>query len=151
MTHLSTNAITRLSQELKHIDEVLLPAARDDLVASKDAGDNAENVDFFVALDHEAQITARKIFIEQLLRTSTTADVDLSVVSPGVIVTLDFGFGGEEFVFGHIEEASTVDCDVITPESPLGVALHGARPDDTVSYDANGRDMNVTVVAIRST
>jgi transcription elongation factor GreA len=63
-------------------------------------------------------------------------------------VTVDFGDGPETFLLGSVDEA-TDRFDVITPESPLGRALAGARPGSTIFYTAGpNRTLRATVVAV---
>ena len=52
----------------------------------------------------------------------------------------------ERYPVGSIEERQ--DLDVISPSSPLGEAIMGARVGDTVSYDAPGGTLAVRVVDI---
>ena len=59
-------------------------------------------------------------------------------VDVGDVVTVDFGDGPEDFLLGSVEEAGE-GVDVITPGSPLGRALLGARsaaPSSTASPTA---------------
>jgi transcription elongation factor GreA len=54
----------------------------------------------------------------------------------------------ERYLIGSIEERHD-DLDVISPSSPLGEALIGASPGDTVSFTApTGAELQVEVVAI---
>ena len=56
--------------------------------------------------------------------------------------------GPETFLLGSVDEA-TDRFDVITPESPLGRALAGARPGSTIFYTAGpNRTLRATVVAV---
>ena len=66
------------------------------------------------------------------------------VVGPGSIVTVvyegDDESAAERYLVGHIEEERQDDLDVVSPESPLGLALIGARDGEWVTYEApNGR------------
>src|SRR5690606_11878819 len=115
-----------------------LPAAREDIVHARSAGDSAENSDIFVALENEGRLLARVKYIESVLKQAAdggVAEVSTDSVSPGVVVSLDFGDGEiERYLVGSIEERPE-GVGVLTTESPLGAALLGARCGDVVSYE----------------
>ena len=151
-TTLTATAAERLHDELTHIREVQLPAAREAIAESKSAGDNSENNDFFVALDDEAQLLARVAQIEATLRDAEIVEsVSTSNVGPGTVVSLDFGDGDVEKMFvGSIEESKVSEHPVLTVTSPLGAAVLGAAVGEVVSYESPAGAMSVTVVAIEA-
>lgn len=53
----------------------------------------------------------------------------------------------ERYLIGSIEERHD-DLDVISPTSPLGSALMGAKAGDHVQYEAPGGVLDVEVVAV---
>jgi len=67
------------------------------------------------------------------------------VVSVGDVVTLDLGDGDETYMVGPVEQAFA-GADIVTPLSPLGRAIVGARVGETVSYQPRpGVTMSVTI------
>ena len=78
-------------------------------------------------------------------------EVEKGKVGAGCIVTLlydgDEADDAERFLLGHIEEQAE-GLEVISPGSPLGEALIGAREGDTVSYEAPGGVLKVKVLAV---
>ena len=63
-------------------------------------------------------------------------------------MTLDFGDGPESFLLGSVDEAGD-GLDVITPNSPLGQALQGARVGSTVSYATRpNRTLNAKLITL---
>jgi transcription elongation factor GreA len=72
-------------------------------------------------------------------------------VTEGTVVALRFGRSRhtETFLVGHRLEA-VGDVEVITPASPLGRALLGAKSGDKVSYGAPLGDVDVTLVEVRA-
>lgn len=149
-TTLTPSAAARLQAELSRIENVELPAARDAVIESKDAGDNSENVDFFVAKNEEALLIGRADQIRATLATATIVDeVDTSVVGPGCVVVLDFGDGPEEFYLGSVEDAVDVRLDTLTIASPIGRAVVGAAAGEQVAAELPAGAMQVTVVEIR--
>jgi transcription elongation factor GreA len=109
--------------------------------------DRATNVDGHVRL---AMLEERIASVETdlaVLGSSSTRPAD-DGVTVGDLVTVDFGDGPETFLLGSVDEA-TDRFDVITPESPLGRALAGARPGSTVFYTAGqNRTLRATVVSV---
>ena len=53
----------------------------------------------------------------------------------------------EKYLIGSIEER-VEDVEVISPTSPLGEALIGARVGETVTYEAPGGTLEVEIVSI---
>ena len=112
-----------------------------------DVADRATNVDGHVRL---AMLDERIATVEEELvtsqRPSPRSEQDGAAV--GDMVTLDFGDGPESFLLGSVDAADD-NIDVITPNSPLGRALHGARVGSTVSYTTRpDRTLNATVLAV---
>jgi transcription elongation factor GreA len=71
-------------------------------------------------------------------------------VSHGSVVSIRYEGDDdvERYLVGSIEERHD-DLDVISPSSPLGEALLGAGPGDSVSFVApTGAELRVEVVAV---
>ncbi|HEX3336621.1 MAG TPA: GreA/GreB family elongation factor [Jatrophihabitans sp.] len=112
-----------------------------------DVADRATNVDGHVRL---AMLEQRIANVEAELaaghQPSPRSAAD--TVAVGDVVTVDFGDGPESFLLGSVDQA--VDgFDVITPSSPLGRALLGARVGSSVSYAIRpNRILHATVTAV---
>ena len=76
---------------------------------------------------------------------------DDSVVAPGLVVSIRFEGEDavEQFLFGSIEERRP-DIEVVSPGSPMGQALEGTRAGETVTYEANGNQLSIEIVAIEA-
>src|SRR5690242_9665588 len=116
-------------------------------VGDGDMADRATNVNGHVRL---AMLEERIAIVEGELaafRETSTRSAE-SGVSVGDIVTIGLGDGPETFLLGSVDEA-TDSFDVITPSSPLGKALLGARPGSSVSYRTRpGRKLSARIIAI---
>jgi len=116
-------------------------------VGDGDMADRATNVNGHVRL---AMLEDRIAIVEQELaafRETSTRSAG-SGVSVGDMLTLDLGDGPETFLLGSVDEA-TDSFDVITPNSPLGKALLGARVGSSVSYRTRpGRTLNARNIAV---
>jgi transcription elongation factor GreA len=63
------------------------------------------------------------------------------------VVTLDLGDGDETYLVGPVEQA-LAGADTVTPMSPLGRAIVGARVGETVTYQPRpGVTTSVTIRA----
>jgi transcription elongation factor GreA len=93
--------------------------------------------------------------IRQLTAILKDAQIAESVsdgkVGPGSVITIvyegDSDDSAERYLVGHIEERHD-DVEVITPGSPLGSALLGHCSGETVSYEASGRTLRVTIKSV---
>jgi transcription elongation factor GreA len=111
-----------------------------------DDADRATNVDAHVRLAALEQRIAN-IELELIHGVARNKRGSQDAVSVGDVVTIDFGDGPEDYLLGSVEQAGE-GIDVITPGSPLGRALVGAKPGSTVEYrTAAGRTLSAQVVA----
>lgn len=119
-------------------------------VPSSGPGDAADRSGHVDALSRLADLDARIAAIGLQLQAPTppAGDEPHDAVDFGSRVRVRFGPGEapEEFLIGLVEQSGP-DTDVITPTSPLGQALLGARPGDKVTYRAaNGASITATLV-----
>jgi transcription elongation factor GreA len=116
-------------------------------VGDGDMADRATNVNGHVRL---AMLEERIAIVEQELaafRETSTRSAG-NGVTVGDMLTLDLGDGPETFLLGSVDEA-TDSFDVITPNSPLGKALLGARVGSSVSYRTRpGRKLSARIIAV---
>lgn len=89
--------------------------------------------------------------IQALLEKAEIVDTDtFTEVQAGSVVEIRYeGEGeGERYLLGSIEERHS-ELDVISPGSPLGQALLGAKPGDMVEFAApTGATIRVEVLGI---
>jgi transcription elongation factor GreA len=113
--------------------------------AAGDLADRATNVDGHVRL---AMLERRIATVEGELavthQPSPRAAND--AIAVGDVVTLDWGDGPESLLLGSVDQAGD-GFDVITPNSPLGRALQGARVGSTVTYSIGHRTLKATINA----
>ncbi|MEX6428305.1 MAG: GreA/GreB family elongation factor [Ferrimicrobium sp.] len=116
-------------------------------------GDLSENGDYHAAKDAQGKMEARIRQLEALLESAVVVSDEDSVIDsvrPGLIVALRYEDDDEssEYFLGSIEERHS-GVEVVSPTSPLGQAVVGARVGDWVEYQAPGGLLKVEVVAIR--
>ncbi len=119
--------------------------------AARELGDLSENGDYHAAKEEQGKMEGR---IQHLARILENAEIVESatgdVVGTGAIVSIVFEGDdeAEKYLVGSIEEQRD-DVTVVSPGSPMGAALLGAKAGDAVSYEApNGAQLTVKVVEI---
>lgn len=114
---------------------------------SGDAADHAGNVEALVRL---GELDARIAALEVQLQAPDADAQKAAAVELGSQVTIRFDDDDEtqDFLIGLVEQAGA-GIEVITPTSPLGSVLLGARPGDRLTYKvSNGATLTVTLVDI---
>ncbi len=150
--HLSQKAFDRLKAEHDELTTVGRVDIARKIEAARELGDLKENGDYHAAKDHQGQMEAR---IRQLAAMIENAEIvegtDGDCVEPGCVVELRYEGDDdtELYFFGSVEERG-VEHDIISPGSPLGEALVGAKPGEKVDFQSpTGTDLTVEVVSIR--
>ena len=145
-------AYERLQEELAHLTGPANEEITAQIAAARALGDLSENGDYHAAREEKGKMQGRIQQIQALLENAV-------VVSPGdgpadcaaVGSLVDLRFDGDEdterYLLGTIEERHE-DYDVVSPSSPLGKAMIGARPGDVVRYEAPAGPVEVTVVDV---
>jgi transcription elongation factor GreA len=154
VTWLTQEAFDRLNAELEHLSGPARAEITERIAAARAEGDLKENGGYHAAKDEQGKMEARIRQLTQLLREAKVGQPPAAaagVAGPGMVVTVRFSDGDEEtFLIGSREEAAVTDMTVYSAQSPLGVALTGAKPGDTVSYSApNGRDISLELVEVK--
>ena len=152
-TRLSQDAFDRLKAE--HDD--LTTRGRIDIArkieAARELGDLKENGDYHAAKEEQGKMEGRIMHLAQMIEDAeiVEGERDLSVVSEGLVVGISYEGDDdvETYLLGSIEERRE-GIDVMSPGSPLGEALMGAKVGDTVSYEAPGGVLKVQVRSIEA-
>ena len=149
-TWLTQEAYDRLSAEL----EDAKGPRRADIVAkieaARDEGDLKENGGYHAAKDEQGKLEARIRQLTQLLRDAKVGEAPTSsgVAGPGMVVEVTYEGDDEpeRFLIGSREDKA--DIPVYSANSPLGLALTGAKVGEKVSYTLpNGRSMTVDLLS----
>ena len=120
--------------------------------AARSLGDLSENGDYHAAKDSQGKMEARIRQIEHLLATSRVVEDGAQsggTVTPGSVVTLRYEGDDEveRYLVGSIEERPD-GLPVVSPQSPLGQALLGRSPGDTVEYQAPSGTLKVEIAEV---
>ena len=149
-TWLTQEAYDRLSAEL---EEAKGPRRADivaKIEAAREEGDLKENGGYHAAKDEQGKLEARIRQLTRLLRDAKVGEAPTSagVAGPGMVVEVryDGDDEAETFLIGSREDKASIP--VYSANSPLGLALTGAKVGDTVTYTLpNGGSMTVQLVS----
>jgi transcription elongation factor GreA len=149
-TWLTQEAYDRLSAEL---EEAKGPRRADivaKIEAARDEGDLKENGGYHAAKDEQGKLEARIRQLTELLREAKVGEAPTSsgVAGPGMVVEVKYTGDDdvERFLIGSREDKA--DIPVYSAQSPLGLALTGAKVGDTVDYTLpNGGSMSVELLS----
>jgi transcription elongation factor GreA len=154
-TQLTRDTYDRLQAEL----EDLRTRGRVDIAraieAARALGDLKENGDYHAAKDSQGKMEGRIRQLQSVLEGARIVDSESAgasgEVSTGVVVSLRYVGDDdlERYLIGSIEERRE-GISVISPNSPLGVALLGHRQGEKVAYAAPSGPLEVEIVEIGS-
>jgi transcription elongation factor GreA len=149
MPTLSRSARAALLTRLEDLQAQRAQVALESIPATGagDAADHAGNVEALVRL---GELDARIAALQVQLQAPEADGAPASVAGLGSMVRLRFDDDDEtqDYLIGLVEQAGS-GVEVITPTSPLGSVLLGARPGDRLSYKvAGGAILQVTLQEI---
>ena len=144
-------AYDRLRAELDQLSTEGRIDIANKIEAARALGDLSENGDYHAAKDQQGKMEARIRQLTALLLDAVVVEdrPDGDSVAVGSVVAIRFD-GEEEverYLVGSIEERDD-DLEVVSPQSPLGSAVIGAKPGEVRSYEVSGRTLQVEIVAI---
>ena len=147
---LTQEAYNKMKEELAHREGEL----REE-IAHKIAVARAELVSLLnrkkIALGQEESFEGRITELTVKLRDSKIIEnAPEGTVGEGSVVTIELNGNEMTYVLGSRDIVAGTDYDIMTPDSPIGKAIEGAKVGDVVSYTApNGRELSVTVKAAK--
>ena len=149
---LSQKAHDRLVAELEELRTHGRIEMADRIERAREHGDLKENAEYHAAKEEKAKMEARIAQVTEILAHATIVEAgDSDRVVSGSVVLLRYededDDEAERYLIGSIEERHD-DLHVVSPQSPLGEKLIGARAGDTVSYESPGGEMSVVVLGI---
>jgi transcription elongation factor GreA len=149
--HLSQAAFDRLKAEHDDLTTRGRVEIARKIEAARELGDLSENGDYHAAKEEQGKMEGRIRQLHSLIENAEIVEAaENGVVGHGSVVGIRYQGDDdvEKYLIGSIEERHD-DLDVISPSSPLGVALIGSAPGDDVTFTApSGADLTVTVVTI---
>ena len=149
-SQLSAQAYERLSTELAERTTTRRKELSLWIERAREHGDLSENADYDEAKREQGMNEARIRQIEGILKKAVVVEgASGDVVEAGVLV--DLLYDGDDtpttYLVGSIEERHE-SYDVLSLDSPLGQAIKGRPPGETVTYQGPRRELKVTVVGV---
>ncbi len=152
-THLSREAYERLQAELEDLTTRGRVDIAQTIETARELGDLKENADYHAARDDQGRMEARIRQLQALVDSAVIVEgaEGSDTVQAGSVVALRYEGDDDvdRYLVGSIEERRS-DVAVVSPASPLGLALMGHRQGDVVEYQAPGGDLRVELVEIES-
>ncbi len=151
-TQLTPETHARLTAELEDLTTKGRVEIARQIEAARALGDLSENGDYHAAKDAQGKMEARIRQLQAMLGNAVIVEreeVAADVVEPGVEVEIryDGDEDTERYFVGSIEERRE-GVAVISPGSPLGQALVGHGPGETVEYEAPSGTLRVEIVSV---
>ena len=139
-TVLTYDGLKRLEEELHDLKVIRRKDVAAKIKEARGQGDLSENAEYDAAKEEQAEIEARIVLLEKMLRNAEVIDeedLDAESISVGSTVTvLDIEYNETfEYLIVGSTEANPAGGR-ISNESPLGAALLQRKKGDTVSVDA---------------
>jgi transcription elongation factor GreA len=151
---LTLDAYGRLKEELDRLTTEGRSHIAERLKAAREHGDIRENAEYDAAKNEQALMESRIRNLERMLRDPdiVEAPVTSEVAAAGMLVTLrpmeDDEPEDETYLLASSAEERAPGVRTITPTSPLGRAILGARIDDEIAYEAPGGTFHYRVVGL---
>ena len=147
---LSQTAYDRLKAEYEVLTTIGRVEIAKKIETARELGDLSENGDYHAAKEEQGKMEGRVALLGSMVDNAVIVEDpgDSGVVAPGSIVSIRYKGDDEveRYLLGSIEERQ--DLDVISPSSPMGQALVGAKPGETINYEAPGGTLAVEIVSI---
>lgn len=141
---LSPAAYERLKAEFEDLTTRGRIEVANKIERAREEGDLKENAGYHAAKDEQGHMEGRIRQLEHLLENAEIVEGSriYTVVYEG-----DSEDDAERYLIGNMEE-QVEGADVISPSSPLGLALDGAEAGATITYEAPNGALTVTVLRV---
>lgn len=149
-------AYERLKAELEDLTTNERRRVAERLLRARELGDISENAEYDETKNEQGMLEARIRKLDYMIRHAQVVDAPQAFdeVGPGIIVTLrpleDPEAEPEAYLVAASNEERAPDARTVSVKSPLGQALLGKRPGETVTYEAPGGAFSFEVVALRA-
>jgi len=149
---LTYEGLTKLEEELEYLKTTKKKEVAERLKIARGFGDLSENSEYDEAKNEQAEVEARIITIENMLRhVKVVSDEDVDVKTVGVgnkVVVLDVEENEEiEYTIVGSTEVDVLN-NKISNESPLGIALMGKKKGATVKVNAPMGELEFKILKI---
>ena len=149
---LTDAGLLKLEQELEMLKTQKRQEVAEKIKVARGFGDLSENSEYDAAKEEQAQVEARIVQLENMLKNAKVIDeddIDLNVVSVGTRVKVydeEFDEELEYSIVGSTE--ADPDKNKISDESPVGKALIGRSVGEIVDVDTPGGTIQFKILSI---
>ena len=152
-TWLTQDAHDRLTAEFEERQTGARTEITARIAAAREEGDLKENGGYHAAKDEQGKNEARIRQLRQMLDHAQIGSPpsEEGQAAHGTVVSVEMLSSGRAmtFLLGSREEAAHTEVDVISPSSPMGAAVDGARVGDEVTYTTPaGKDVSVRITNV---
>ncbi len=149
---LTDAGLLKLEQELEMLKTQKRQEVAEKIKVARGFGDLSENSEYDAAKEEQAQVEARIVHLENMLKNAKVIDeddIDLNVVSVGTRVKVYDEEFDEELEYS-IVGSTEADPDLckISDESPVGRALIGKTVGDVVDVETPGGTIQFKILSI---
>ena len=149
-TWLTPAAHQKLVEELEHLTTEGRRAIEQRISEARDHGDLRENAEYDTAKNDQGLMEARIRQLKHIIENSEVREAeDSGRVEVGTVATVTDDDGDEMDYFIASAENKVPGMILASPTSPVGSALLGAAPGESVSYEAPGGTFTLTVKSVR--
>jgi transcription elongation factor GreA len=146
---LTQEAYDKLQSELEYRQGSYREEIIQRIATARAEGDLSENGGYQAAREEQGKNEGRINELTVKLRNAKILKAPAAgTVGNGSLVTVEFDGEEVQYVLGSRDIAVATDYDVISPESPIGAAIMGAKSGDEVSYTVpSGAEITVKIKA----
>jgi len=151
---LTYEGLRKREDELEELKTVKRKEVAEKIKEARGQGDLSENAEYDSAKEEQAEIEARIVFLEKMLRNAEVIDeeeLSNEVISVGCTVKLyDIEFD-EEVVYTIVGSAEADPMNGrISNESPVGMNLLGHKSGETIAIEAPDGEVKFKIIDIMS-
>ncbi|MBB2954976.1 transcription elongation factor GreA [Bifidobacterium commune] len=146
---LTQEAYDKLQSELEYRQGSYREEIIQRIATARAEGDLSENGGYQAAREEQGKNEGRINELTVKLRNAKILKAPAAgTVGNGSLVTVELDGEEVQYVLGSRDIAVATDYDVISPESPIGAAIMGAKSGDEVSYTVpSGAEITVKIKA----
>ena len=146
------NRLKELEAELEYLKTEKRKEISEKIKVARGFGDLSENAEYDEAKKEQGEVEVKIVNLENMLKKAKVIDedeIDTSKVTVGTkvkILDIDFEEEMEYEIVGSTE--ASPEKNKISDESPLGKAIIGATPNETVTVSAPNGEYQVKIISI---
>jgi len=140
---LSKSALERLQAEFHDLTTRGRIEVADKIERAREEGDLKENAGYHAAKDEQGHMEGRIRQLEYLIDEPEIVENQLYVI----VYEGESDDMAERYMIGNMEE-EVEGADVISATSPLGAALEGSAPGQSITYDAPNGALTIKVLSV---